>query len=62
MKFNSKYTRTCSQITCIRQDGITCPDDSCDIEQGVIRCTCADEHPTPVWHCRVHGDTAVDAG
>lgn len=59
MKFTSRYAEACNSITCRRQDGILCDDDGCDIERGVIVCTCDRPHHLPVWFCRVHGEVVV---
>lgn len=58
-KFNSKYADACNSIICLRQDGFTCDNDGCDIERGVIVCTCDRLHLLPAWRCRVHGDVVV---
>lgn len=59
MKTNSRYAEKCTQVTCRRQDGILCPDDTCDIEAGVIKCSCEKPHYLPVWWCPVHGEVVV---
>lgn len=50
----------CPAFVCLRKDGIICPDDSCDIEDGIVTCMCERGHDRPYWRCPIHGYTTVD--